>query len=740
MVQVLMASASAADGPRLANKHYVVNREPLRQTAFVHLPPGAVKARGWLRDQLRIEADGLASYLWSALSCASADANPPYHQEGVVALALVLGDDPRLSALAKGYVERRITLESTPALTFGNASIMRFLMEYQEATDDPRIVPWMRPWYRRAGTTVPSDGGWEYQGCHEHLLPLYWLFNRTGDTALLDQARQIVVRRNPPPEHWLHEPVCLTTLPENRVPGIDDIALGFLRFPEIKTTTHGVITAWRIKYPALFYQQQPEDRYRQVAAEGTGQLDRWFGQIAGRFAAQENFPRQESGRDPSHGTELCCSMEYAYSMERIFEVLGDPAAGDRIEALAYNTWPGQMTADMWCHQYDVQANQVAVSVAARGWDNSPWANIYGLLPHWTCCLANQHQGWPRLVENLWMATHDNGLLTAVYGPSEVTAKVGAEGTSVTITEETEYPFDGEIKLTIRSQSPVEFPLHLRIPSWAKGAMVRASGQERPARPGTIVALNRQWRSGDVVELDLPMQVRAEERFNKAVAVRRGPLYFALRVGQDFRECPWDNPAQGPGMLSAKPVREKSGFPVFDWEIYPSTPWNYGLVIDRQKPELSVTVVRHPVGKIPFAGKREPVIVKIPQDNAAQIERAAFRAEVSQVLPHPAEGNLKHDGRPWPIATDGQKRWVGFRRSVWEQEEPVVLRAKARLLPEWKMLMGKNPVNGQMVPAMAAPPPLSPQTSSQPQVEVELVPFGCTRLRIAEFPTIGNPGP
>ncbi len=46
---------------RPANKYYVVNREPLRQTAFVHLPAGAVKARGWLRDQLRVEADGLTS-------------------------------------------------------------------------------------------------------------------------------------------------------------------------------------------------------------------------------------------------------------------------------------------------------------------------------------------------------------------------------------------------------------------------------------------------------------------------------------------------------------------------------------------------------------------------------------------------------------------------------------------------------------------------------------------------------
>ncbi len=156
--------------------------------------------------------------------------------------------------------------------------------------------------------------------------------------------------------------------------------------------------------------------------------------------------------------------------------------------------------------------------------------------------------------------------------------------------------------------------------------------------------------------------------------------------------------------------------------------------------LMASVERHPVGKIPFAGKGEPVIVKISEGDGPGIARAAFKAEVNEVLPHPAEANLKHDGKPWPITADGHKQWVGFQRTVWQQDEPIVLRAKARLLPEWKMLLGKNPVSGQMVPAMAAPPPLSPRTSSEPEVEVELVPFGSTRLRIAEFPTIGDREP
>jgi hypothetical protein len=751
---------------RADNKHYVVNRVPLKQTAYVHLPLGTVKARGWLKDQLRLQADGVTSYLWSAFFSPAEDSNPAYHQEGVVALALALGDDPRLNALAKGYVDRRLTLELRHVkwpLTFGNACIMQFMAEYQEATGDARIVPWMREWYRRAGSFVPEEHYWEHQGSHEHLVPLYWLYNRTGDRQLLDQAREIVVRTKPQPELWKrgdlnhhHD----STLPGHRIPGIDDIALGFLQFPDLKTTTHGVMTSWRLKFPPLFFQQQPDDCYRQAYYQGVQRLDRWFGQIGGRFAAHENFPAQAIGHDPRHGTELCNSVQLAYSLEQIFEILGDPAAGDRIEALAYNVWPGQMSADMWCHQYDTESNQAMVNVAHRGFDNSAWASIYGHQANWTCCAAGKHQAWPRLVKNLWMATHDNGLIAFIYAPNEVTAKVGAEGQSVTVVEETVYPFDGKIRFTLKMDRPVEFPLSFRIPSWAAGTVAHVAGQQQAARPSEILALQRTWKNGDVVELDFPMRLRVEERFHGAAAIQRGPLYFALRIGCDYRECLWQSPATSEGHLLAKPWREKSGFPIYDWEIHPATPWNYALNLDRQHPESSLTLTRHPIGKMPFGGKGEPAIIKIPDGDTARIERAPFKAEVSRVLPHPAEANLKFEGNPWPmkyedpkrefgwlarlspgtvntwpVMPDAGKQWVGFERIVVEQNEPIVLKAKARQIPNWTLVDGKNPATGKLVPAVAGPTPLSPAASNEPEVDVELVPYGCTRLRIAEFPTL-----
>jgi len=60
------------------------------------------------------------------------------------------------------------------------------------------------------------------------------------------------------------------------------------------------------------------------------------------------------------------------------------------------------------------------------------------MPNFACCLANMHQGWPKLTQSLWMATNDNGLAAVAYGPSRVTAQVGNHD-EVTILEETDYP-------------------------------------------------------------------------------------------------------------------------------------------------------------------------------------------------------------------------------------------------------------------------------------------------------------
>src|SRR6267142_6872861 len=89
-------------------------------------------------------------------------------------------------------------------------------------------------------------------------------------------------------------------------------------------------------------------------------------------------------------------------------------------------------------------------------------------------------------------------------PSEVRTTV-AGGTPLSITEETEYPFRGEVRLKLASERPVEFPLLLRIPAWAQRASVSVNGQAvEGVRAGQFVRVQRAWKAGDAVVLNLPM--------------------------------------------------------------------------------------------------------------------------------------------------------------------------------------------------------------------------------------------
>ena len=118
-----------------------------------------------------------------------------------------------------------------------------------------------------------------------------------------------------------------------------------------------------------------------------------------------------------------------------------------LERVAYNALPATFKPDMWAHQYDQQVNQVAATVARRNWtDNTDDSNIYGLEPHFGCCTANMHQAWPKLAKSLVMAT-DDGLAVIAYAPCVANAII-AGGVKVQLTVDTQYPFDGKIKLMV----------------------------------------------------------------------------------------------------------------------------------------------------------------------------------------------------------------------------------------------------------------------------------------------------
>lgn len=107
--------------------------------------------------------------------------------------------------------------------------------------------------------------------------------------------------------------------------------------------------------------------------------------------------------------------------------------------------------------------------------------------------------------------------------------------TIKLTQETDYPWDGVVRIKIVEAPETEFAFHLRIPGWADSAEIAVNG--RPVRdaavPGTYAVLKRRWSAGDVVSLKLPMHPRlmiahpeVEEACNR-VAVMRGPMVYCL---------------------------------------------------------------------------------------------------------------------------------------------------------------------------------------------------------------------
>ena len=242
---------------------------------------------------------------------------------------------------------------------------------------------------------------------------------------------------------------------------------------------------------------------------------------------------------------------------------------------------------MRAHQYLQQPNQVACTIVPRAWTcSTDDANIFGLEPHFGCCTANLHQGWTKFAASLLMSASGGGLVALAYAR----CRVRSRGRSIEVA--TDYPFSDEVTVRLRLGVRVRFPLRLRIPAWCEEPQLRVSGEAVAVDAGTLdagaldartsgfVRLDSERQDGDVVELNLPSRPRVVHPSPTLGALKLGPFLLALPAGEDWCRLP------------ARP-----GFG--DWEVRPTTPWNYGLVIDPASGLDRYRVARGALSSPPF---------------------------------------------------------------------------------------------------------------------------------------------
>jgi uncharacterized protein len=652
------------------NTNYKGNPDPLLKNAYIRLPLGTVKPTGWLKNELEAEAAGLTGNLddfWPDLSKSAwhggdGDAweRGPYYLDGLVPLAYLL-DDKHLQEKVKSWIEP-IIASSRDSGWYGPVKnkdrwplsvANKVLMQYYEATGDKRALEVITRYFRYIHDTPPDWPHKDWRGVRamENAVTGYWLFRQTGEKWILETIASIQQNGADWTSYYEKFPWDSASAVDKKIPH-DGTPEGM--------TAHGVNNAMAIKYPGLWFQQSKDPRFKNAVFSGIEKYDKNHGQAGGKFSADEHL----AGNSPAQGTELCTVVEYMYSLEELYAIFGDNKLADRLELLTYNALPGATTPDFWSHQYDQQSNQVIVSNIKRNWSsNFDDSNIYGFMPNFGCCLANMHQGWPKFVESMWMATNDNGLAIVAYGPSIVKAKTG-KGNEVTITEETDYPFKGTVRLKINTEKPSRFPVYIRIPGWADSVTVNFKNKTAVVRGESQYRLSERWRNGDQITIEIPMKMRTEKRYNNSVTLLRGPLLFSLRIDKEFKSV----------KLKSDNFSYKGSI---DWEIDPMSPWNYGLLMDRENIMRGLKITENAIGQYPFADRGDMI---------------------------------------WSADSGKYQKWTN--------DAPLIITARGVRIPEWGIRDNSADV-----------PPFSPvKPEGDPEI-ISLVPYGCARLRITEFPVM-----
>ena len=577
-------STDASSGAFGSNAWYPSSRSPVAATPYVALPLGAVRARGWLLKQLELQRDGLtgrADELTDWLPALNDSAwvggkgddreGGPYYAKGLVALAYALDDDG-LKKKAQVWIDGYIASQRDDGF-FGPEKSEEWwprmlatytMRDYYEATGDARVLPFLTKYYGYMAAKLPQQPlvKWGKARAADEIDTVLWLYNRTGDSSLISLAQLLrsqafdwpaVFRKN-------------TFFAEEQL-------------------NHNVNVCQAIKAPAAWHLLSAQSDVPETFSEIGHHLDHDHGLILGITSGTEHL----AGKSPSQAVETCSTVEQMLSNETNLRVFGDPQWGDNLERIAFNALPAALSDTIHEHVYYTRPNHPSALNTTSGMaQDSDDRFVPSPQSGFPCCCYNLHMGWPKYVQNCWAATHDNGLAVFAYGPSEVTAKVGS-GTLVTITQETDYPFNDTIRFKLSTPAAVQFPLELRLPQWCASPQVTVAGQAAQGlQPGKFFRIDRQWQNGDEIVVHFPMEIRATTGYLETLALERGPLIYSLQI-------------------DAKKNVLKSGPAGFDrYELTPASPWNYALALDPKNPAASVEFQQTAMPENPFVAQTTPV--------------------------------------------------------------------------------------------------------------------------------------
>ncbi|MDD3242749.1 MAG: glycoside hydrolase family 127 protein [Eubacteriales bacterium] len=468
--------------------------------------------------------------------------------DGFVRTVLLL-DDPEMRAKAEKYVRYYLSTQDEdgylgiyqPDLRFhpgtengelwSIATITRCLLAYYQATGEAavltavtRALACVMDAYPLGSDARPFDTREESPDAHctgtGHGLMLvdsfYCLYRLTGERRYWDYAV------------WLYQQFNEEKDASNLAA---DIMLDHILDPQYGFRDHGVHTYEQARALILAAYGSDDPRYREA-------LKMYLHKVRTRYTCPSGGPISDEnlrpeGYDPTvTAYEYCCIHELLHTYSLLLELSGDLQYADDMESLLFNAGMGahlpQESAITYCksdNSYSLmgefqcaQPHSFYGDLVQRRYQYSPTHQDTAM-----CCVPNAGRIVPYYLRRTYLLEGD--VLTKVlYGPSQMTAQVA--GAQVTVGEESEYPFNNRIRLTVRVSTDAEFTLRLRVPGWADAATL--TGARYTHEDGCLV-IRRVWTGETALTLTFfASPVLRTDRLGEAY-VTYGALVMALPI-------------------------------------------------------------------------------------------------------------------------------------------------------------------------------------------------------------------
>lgn len=274
---------------------------------------------------------------------------------------------------------------------------------------------------------------------------------------------------------------------------------------------------------AMAYDVTGDPAYLAIIRHAYDYMQRHQCYATGGYGPNERFVKTDGSLGRALDTrsdtfEAGCGSWAGFKLSRyLMQFTGEAQYGDWIERLFYNGIGAALHVTGPVKAFYYADYRVGGGMKVYNWDTC------------TCCSGTYIQNIAEYHNLIYF--HDaDGMYVNLFVPSEVEWR-RPDGT-VRVVQDTSYPDTETTTLTLQVSGAAAFPLRLRVPSWARTASVKVNGSTLPveARPGAWATVSRTWQSGDVVELRIPLTLRAEpvdRQHPDRVAVVRGPVVFVL---------------------------------------------------------------------------------------------------------------------------------------------------------------------------------------------------------------------